>query len=133
MQLHTAYGITQYTRKMGKVISLLGGLGKDMVNIGKIKRAVEDLGLNLSTSSYKESKPIIEIRKIFKDNKTLHGGYFDIFNELTEVIFPKVFLTEHPQFKTLLNSLLSNSKCFLKAEYEAKIKKDILSYITIKA
>ena len=119
--------VSKFTANMGAVSNLTQGLGKDMAAINKKSNQIDKL---------LDPKAIMDLSSIYLKD-TWQAKYLQIFNEIRDELLPVTFLSASPQFKDVMDNVLQNvdteeTRGF-DEEVEAKISRDLLSYITIKA
>ena len=118
--------VAKFTGNMAAVSNLTQGLGKDMAAVNKKANQIETL---------LDPKAIMDLSSIYKSD-TWQSKYLEIFNEVNTELLPVAFLSASPQFKDIMSEVLANvdtESSGYDEEVEAKISRDLLSYITIKA
>ena len=118
--------VAKFTGNMAAVSNLTQGLGKDMAAINKKANQIETL---------LDPKAIMDLSSIYLED-TWQAKYLEIFNSIRTDLLPVTFLSASPQFIEIMDSVLINvdtESTGFDEEVEAKISRDLLSYITIKA
>ena len=118
--------VSKFTANMGAVSNLTQGLGKDMAAINKKSNQIDKL---------LDPKAIMDLSSIYLKD-TWQAKYLEIFNEVRTELLPSTFLSASPEFKNIMDKILTNvdtESSGYDEEVEAKISRDLLSYITIKA
>ena len=118
--------VVKFTGNMAAVSNLTQGLGKDMAAINKKANQIETL---------LDPKAIMDLSSIYLKD-TWQAKYLEIFNSIRTDLLPVTFLSASPQFIEIMDSVLINvdtESTGFDEEVEAKISRDLLSYITIKA
>ena len=118
--------VAKFTGNMAAVSNLTQGLGKDMASINKKASQIETL---------LDPKAIMDLSSIYLED-TWQAKYVEIFNSIRTDLLPVTFLSASPQFIEIMDNVLINvdtESTGYDEEVEAKISRDLLSYITIKA
>ncbi len=116
--------IKSFTSKLNSVLSLNNGIGKDM-------NAVEGRLLNIRDMESDDA--LLNFLPIFKN--TYLGNLKDTFKEFSYELLPKVLVTAQPEFNLLKNritSQLDSNVLLFNPNLANKVKKDLLSYLTVK-
>lgn len=113
-----------------------------MEAIDKRNEAVKKLELDLSDEDFYKLKPkdmpVINVKPIFKSS-TWHSGYLERFNEFQNILLPEVAISMNPFFKNIENLIVNQTDIpkiesrTLKIETQNKIRRDLISYLTIKS
>ena len=130
--LSTVNTINEFIGNMNALTGISGsaGLGKNFADIASIKKDLQKIG---AIEKIGES-PAIDISRILEDSFVKQN--LDIFNEITNELLPQVFLTATPVFNELYEKLEKSfavDAITFNEETEQKIRRDMLSYFTIKA
>ena len=135
-QFINAHKIAKYTRNIGVILNLTNGYGKNLSEFTQVDNAIKELGLNLSDAEYDKlsfnKKPIIDVRKIFR-SKTWQTTLLNVYLEFSESLTPKVFLSQSRIYKSMYNAIIGQMIGRIDNETKDAIRRDILSYITLKA
>lgn len=129
------------------IFSLNKGFGKDFSSLMNVDDSIDKAGLYLSNQEMQDSisnkQRIFDLRNAFstdlsKDKPVRHyiGEYIRIFEDFKRNVLPEVFTSQSPDFKRILQGVLSYTKIVggkEGAKVKAQIQKDMLSYFTIKA
>jgi alkylated DNA repair dioxygenase AlkB len=118
--------IQEFTGKMRSVSNLTTGLGQNIASVNKKKGDINAL---------LDETAMMDLSSIYESD-TWQSKYVEIFKQITNEILPVTFLSASNNFQTILNKTLGNidqnNKEF-NDEALAKVSRDLLSYITIKA
>jgi hypothetical protein len=129
------------------IFTLNKGFGKDFSSLMNVDDSIDKAGLYLSNQEMQDSisnkQRIFDLRNAFstdlsKDKPVRHyiGEYIRIFEDFKRNVLPEVFTSQSPEFKRILQAVLSYTKIVggkEGAKVKAQIQKDMLSYFTIKA
>ena len=118
--------VAEFTGNMAAVSNLAQGLGKDMASINKKANQIEIL---------LDPEAIMDLSNIYLKD-TWQAKYLEIFNEVSKELLPVTFLSASPQFKDIMDKVLTNvdpKVIQFDEDVVPKISRDLLSYITIKA
>ena len=106
--------------------NLTTGLGQNIASVNKKKGDINAL---------LDETAMMDLSSIYESD-TWQSKYVEIFKQITNEILPVTFLSASNNFQTILNKTLGNidqnNKEF-NDEALAKVSRDLLSYITIKA
>lgn len=130
--LSTVNSINEFIGNMNALTGISGsaGLGKNFADIASIKKDLQQIGAIEKIGE----KPAIDIKPILESSFVLAN--LNIFNEITNELLPQVFLTATPVFNELYEKLEKSfavDTITFNEETEQKIRRDMLSYFTIKA
>tara|TARA_Y100000385_G_scaffold89298_1_gene91855 strand:- start:2573 stop:5035 length:2463 start_codon:yes stop_codon:yes gene_type:complete len=130
--LSTVNTINEFIGNMNALTGISGsaGLGKNFADIASIKKDLQKIG---AIEKIGES-PAINIKPILESSFV--SANLNIFNEITNELLPQVFLTATPVFNELYEKLEKSfavDAITFNEETEQKIRRDMLSYFTIKA
>ena len=121
-----ASSIKDFTQGMGAPTSLTKGLG---ASVAEVKEKYND-----TAKLFVKGAPM-DLSPIYK-GKTWQNAYLKIFTQITNDLLPNTFLTASSAFSEILqpvfDSMNTNSIDWTQ-EVEAKVRLDLLSYLTIKA
>ena len=118
--------ITDFTGNMAAVAGLTSGLGKDISAVNEKSKKIDTLF---------DKNAIMDLDPIYK-SKTWQSTYLKIFNQIKNDLLPVTFLSASENFQGILNKVLDNmntNTSEFTEETRAKISRDLLSYLTIKA
>ena len=128
-----AYDIASFLRPVGDLLNLSKGFGVDTASIAKVKKARQNLKLDLTDQEMANlppnEVPMFDLRKVFSSDRW-QTTMLDIYDEFVDSLLPKVFLNESKPFNNIFTSFQDNFK-YLNKEDRAMVEKDLLSYITI--
>jgi len=130
--LSTVNTINEFIGNMNSLTGISGsaGLGKNFADIASIKKDLQKIGAIEKIGE----NPVIDISRILENSFVKQN--LDIFNEITNELLPQVFLTATPVFNELYEKLEKSfavDAITFNEETEQKIRRDMLSYFTIKA
>tara|TARA_B110000046_G_scaffold6758_1_gene7089 strand:+ start:29711 stop:43462 length:13752 start_codon:yes stop_codon:yes gene_type:complete len=121
-----AAALQKFTGKMSAPTSLTKGLGS---SIAELNQKYTDM-----TELFDKDAPM-DLAPIYK-GKTWQNTYLKIFVQITNKLLPATFISASSGFKSILNPVLeqmdTNNIDFTE-EVLAKVRLDLLSYLTIKA
>jgi len=118
--------ITDFTGNMAAVAGLTSGLGKDISAVNEKSKKIDTLF---------DKNAIMDLDPIYK-SKTWQSTYLKIFYQIKDDLLPITFLSASENFQGILNKVLDNmntNTSEFTEETRAKISRDLLSYLTIKA
>lgn len=121
-----AVKVKDFTANMSAVAGLTNGLGKDISAVNEKAIQVDKLF---------EKDAIMDLNPIYK-SKTWQSKYLEIFNQIKNDLLPVTFLSASENFQSILTKVFENvnsSSIEFTEETRAKISRDLLSYLTIKA
>ena len=121
-----AVEVKEFTANMSAVAGLTNGLGKDISAVNEKATQVDKLF---------EKDAIMDLNPIYK-SKTWQSKYLEIFNQIKNDLLPVTFLSASENFQSILTKVFENvnsSSIEFTQETRAKISRDLLSYLTIKA
>ena len=115
------------------------GMGRDIDVAEATKKNITELGLNLSKQEYDKTTIPFEYNFVTKFNnpRTITGSNKKVFENFVNYVLPRLVITASEPFKKISN--LANESLDPKLGpdqrriAEEKIRKDLLSYLTIKA
>ena len=115
------------------IFNLNTGFGKDFTSLEEVQQGIDELGIYLSDVEFNKNKLPFDIRNGIKNHYI--SGYLEIFNEFTEAVLPRVFLTQTAKFKELTSGIFGYSSFSASKKVKGKdqISKNVLAYVTIKA
>jgi hypothetical protein len=118
--------IQEFTGKMRSVSNLTTGLGQNIASVNKKKGDINAL---------LDETAMMDLSSIYESD-TWQSKYVEIFKQITNEILPVTFLSASNNFQLILNRTLGNidqNNLEFNDEALAKVSRDLLSYITIKA
>ena len=118
--------VAKYTANMRAFSDLTSSLGRDISAVNYKKQQMDVLFAK---------NAMMDLSPIYKSD-TWQSTYATIFNEVYDEVLPATFLSASQRFKNLMNNVLINVNTDsneFSTDVEAKIARDLLSYITIKA
>ena len=118
--------VAKYTSNMRAFSDLTSSLGRDISAVNSKKQKMDVLFAK---------NAMMDLSPIYKSD-TWQSTYATIFNEVYDEVLPATFLSASQRFKNLMNNVLINVNTDsneFSTDVEAKIARDLLSYITIKA
>lgn len=121
-----AVKVKDFTSNMSAIAGLTNGLGKDISAVNEKALQVDKLF---------DEKAMMNLKPIYKSN-TWQSKYLEIFNQIKNELLPVTFLTASENFQSILNEVYENVNTTsndFNEEARAKVSKDLLSYLTIKA
>jgi hypothetical protein len=121
-----AVEIKDFTSNMSAVAGLTNGLGKDIASVNEKAEQIDKLFAK---------DAIMDLNPIYK-SKTWQSKYLEIFNQIKNDLLPVTFLSASENFQAILTKVLENvnsDATEFTQETRAKISRDLLSYLTIKA
>jgi hypothetical protein len=121
-----AVKIKDFTINMSAVAGLTNGLGKDIVSVNEKAEQIDKLF---------DKDAMMDLNPIYK-SKTWQSKYLEIFNQIKNDLLPATFLSASDNFQSMLTKVLDNintDSIEFTEEAKAKISRDLLSYLTIKA
>ena len=121
-----AVKVKDFTSNMSAVAGLTNGLGKDIASINEKSEQIDKLFAK---------EAIMDLTPIYK-SKTWQSKYLEIFNQIKNELLPVTFLSASENFQSILTKVLDNvnsDSIEFTEETKAKISRDLLSYLTIKA
>jgi len=121
-----AVKVKDFTGNMSAVAALTNGLGKDIAAVNEKAMQVDKLF---------DKEAIMDLNSIYKSN-TWQSKYLEIFNQIKNNLLPATFLSASENFQSILIKVLENvntDSIEFTEETRAKISRDLLSYLTIKA
>jgi len=131
-----AYAITDATRKVTSLITLLAGMGRDTQNILDRQKSIDDLGVEMDSKDFNATNIPIDVRAIFKSKNlnTLQSRFYSIYKDFVSLL-PTVFITETQAYQKFYDLIMSNVGRFANrdAAFKNQVKKDILSYLNAKS
>ena len=138
-QLLNINNIKEANENLISIMSLEKGDIRDLQSISDIQKSIDDLGLNLSIEKYNESQVPFDynfITKIKNENGMI-GNNLRMFNHLKKDVLPHLLITATEPFTKLFDLMKGSMNSKLRREQrliaESKLRKDILSYFTIKS
>ena len=126
MLFKKAATLKDFTAKMGAPTSLTKGLGSSMA---EVNRKYDD-----TASLFLEDAPM-DLSPIYK-GKTWQNAYLKIFTQITNSLLPATFISASEGFNSILAPTLKQldtNNIEFTEEVLAKVRLDLLSYLTIKA
>jgi len=128
-QFKKANTITQYTRKIGKIMNLVKGFGQDFSSFDSYRDTM--VKLDLIGGLQPEASPIIDVKPIFgKESKTWQSKMLEIYADFA-TITPAIFTSRTIGYESIYQGALKNF--IIKKTDKEKTSLDIMSYFTIKA
>ena len=133
----TAHNISKFTKNLGAIMNLAKGFGKDNISLENVRDARKKLGLDLTDAQIKKldfnKMPMMDLRKVFTKDRW-QSKMLEIDQEFVENLLPKVFLDRSKGFEFIRDAAIEmfGGTFAVDDEFQAKIERDILSYITIK-
>ena len=121
-----AVKVKDFTSNMSAVAGLTNGLGKDIASVNEKAEQIDKLF---------DKDAIMDLKPIYK-SKTWQSKYLEIFNQIKNDLLPVTFLSASENFQSILTKVLENvnsDSIEFTQETRAKISRDLLSYLTIKA
>jgi len=121
-----AVKVKDFTSNMSAVAGLTNGLGKDIASVNEKADQIDKLF---------DKDAIMDLNPIYK-SKTWQSKYLEIFNQIRNDLLPATFLSASENFQAILTKVLDNvnsDSIEFTEETKAKISRDLLSYLTIKA
>jgi hypothetical protein len=121
-----AVKVKDFTSNMSAVAGLTNGLGKDIASVNEKAEQIDKLFAK---------DAIMDLNPIYK-SKTWQSKYLEIFNQIKNDLLPVTFLSASENFQAILTKVLENvnsDAIEFTEETKAKISRDLLSYLTIKA
>lgn len=121
-----AVKVKDFTSNMSAVAGLTNGLGKDIASVNEKADQIDKLF---------DKDAIMDLTPIYK-SKTWQSKYLEIFNQIRNDLLPVTFLSASENFQVILTKVLENvnsDSIEFTEETKAKISRDLLSYLTIKA
>lgn len=118
--------VKDFTSNMSAVAGLTNGLGKDIASINEKSEQIDKLF---------DKDAMMDLNPIYK-SKTWQSKYLEIFNQIKNDLLPVTFLSASENFQLILNKVFENvnsDSIEFTEEIKAKISRDLLSYLTIKA
>jgi hypothetical protein len=118
--------VKDFTSNMSAVAGLTNGLGKDIASLNEKAEQI--------TKLFNEDA-MMDLKPIYK-SKTWQSKYLEIFNQIKNDLLPATFLSASNNFQSILTKILDNANTDsieFTEETKAKISRDLLSYLTIKA
>jgi hypothetical protein len=121
-----AVQVKDFTSNMSAVAGLTNGLGKDIASVNEKADQIDKLF---------DKDAMMDLNPIYK-SKTWQSKYLEIFNQIRNDLLPATFLSASENFQAILTKVLDNvnsDSIEFTEETKAKISRDLLSYLTIKA
>lgn len=121
-----AVKVKDFTSNMSAVAGLTNGLGKDIASVNEKAEQIDKLF---------DKDAMMDLNPIYK-SKTWQSKYLEIFNQIKNDLLPVTFLSASENFQAILTKVLENvnsDAIDFTEETKAKISRDLLSYLTIKA
>ena len=121
-----AVQVKDFTSNMSAVAGLTNGLGKDIASVNEKADQIDKLF---------DKDAMMDLNPIYK-SKTWQSKYLEIFNQIRNELLPATFLSASENFQAILTKVLDNvnsDSIEFTEETKAKISRDLLSYLTIKA
>jgi hypothetical protein len=121
-----AVQVKDFTSNMSAVAGLTNGLGKDIASVNEKAEQIDKLF---------DKDAMMDLNLIYK-SKTWQSKYLEIFNQIRNDLLPATFLSASENFQAILTKVLDNvnsDSIEFTEETKAKISRDLLSYLTIKA
>jgi len=121
-----AVQVKDFTSNMSAVAGLTNGLGKDIASVNEKAEQIDKLF---------DKDAMMDLNPIYK-SKTWQSKYLEIFNQIRNDLLPATFLSASENFQSILTKVLDNvnsDSIEFTEETKAKISRDLLSYLTIKA
>jgi hypothetical protein len=121
-----AVKVKDFTSNMSAVAGLTNGLGKDIASVNEKAEQIDKLF---------DKDAIMDLKPIYK-SKTWQSKYLEIFTQIKNDLLPVTFLSASENFQAILTKVLQNvnsDAIDFTEETKAKISRDLLSYLTIKA
>ena len=121
-----AVQVKDFTSNMSAVAGLTNGLGKDIASVNEKAEQIDKLF---------DKDAMMDLNPIYK-SKTWQSKYLEIFNQIKNDLLPVTFLSASENFQSILTKVLDNvnsDSIEFTEETKAKISRDLLSYLTIKA
>jgi hypothetical protein len=122
----SAVKVKDFTSNMSAVAGLTNGLGKDIASVNEKAEQIDKLF---------DKDAMMDLNPIYK-SKTWQSKYLEIFNQIRNNLLPATFLSASENFQSILTKVLENvnsDAIDFTEETKAKISRDLLSYLTIKA
>lgn len=130
--------VTSFSSKMISIFNLNLGFGKDFSSLMDREDDINSLGVYKSDEEFKNQKinrlPLpFDVRKALTSSGHYINEYLKINKEFTDLILPKIFITQTDQFKKIFNAALSYVSTFNNPNAKYETHQNVLAYLTIKA
>ncbi|MEN8717973.1 MAG: hypothetical protein ABF301_04900, partial [Sulfurovum sp.] len=128
---YKANRISGFTGKMNALTGLSNGLGGNFADVQDRITQLEDLGLRKGKS---KKEPLLDIQPIIKNSWVKSN--LDIFNLIADDLIPTTFVTGTKGFNDIYDELsisFDTDNIGFDSTVQESIRKDLLSYLTIKA
>ena len=123
--------ISSFTGKMRSITGISGnGIGKNLSDIQDRIKELEDIG---ARTGQRDIKSLLDITKILENSWV--SSSIDIFNKIADDLIPVTFITGTKVFNNFYDKLslsLNNKDRSFDSKVISNIKRDMLSYFTIK-
>ena len=122
--------LKDFTSKMGAPTSLTKGLGASIAEVNKKYQDTSDL-----FNAPPGAELPMDLKPIYY-GKTWQNTYLKIFTQITNDLLPATFISTIPQFNEILDpavSQMNTNTIEFTEEVMAKVRLDLLSYLSIKA
>jgi len=117
--------IKSFTGNMNAISDLSNGLGKDLSGLREKRKQLDDVF---------DPDAMMDLTPIYRGD-SWQSTYLSIFEQIESNILPEVFLSQSRSFLYIFDSILDSvdTNSIESSEIEAKVSRDLLSYITVKA
>lgn len=144
-QFIKASTIQKYTRNVGTLVSMQGGIGNTIEGLLNLEEAEKELFLDKSDLEFdkllfpqgeKNSPVIVDVRPIFKSNvlnKTFHTSLYKIYKDFSNNILSNVVLQKTKPFDKIMSIVYKNVRKKLSASSKAELMQDLSTYLTMQS
>jgi len=144
-QFIKASRIQKFTRNVGSLVSMQGGLGNNIEDILILEEAEKELFLDKTDKEFdklllpqgKEKSPIVvDVRPIFKSNvlnKTFHTSLYKIYKDFSNNVLSNVVLQKTKPFDKMMSIIYKNVNQKLSTTDKAELMQDLSTYLTMQS
>lgn len=130
--------VTGFSSKMISIFNLNLGFGKDFSSLMDREDDINSLGVYKSDEEFKKQLinrlPLpFDVRKALTSSGHYINEYLKINKEFTNLILPKIFITQTDQFKKIFTAALSYVDTINNPNAKYETHQNVLAYLTIKA